>query len=727
MRGLVRFLLKTITILFLLTLTIAVFSLIAGWVIIARLDIDWPTVWQPLRFQPALATEIYDRNGQLLAQLYKDELRYYVPFQLLPNNLISAVIATEDKNFWTHYGVDLEGIGRAFWANFRSGEILEGASTIPQQLARALYLSTETSLKRKATEALLAMRLDATYSKERLLEMYLNQVFLGEGAYGMEAAARTYFGKHVNELTLPECALLAGLIVAPSALSPYQDPQAAKSRQEEVLQRMQRLGFIDQSTLEEALQTPLEYRDSSLIAWKAPYFVDWIRAQLETELDPTLVTQGGLRVYTSLDFNLQTQAEAAVQEGMLYWQDEEVWPKELVDERGIPQPQVALVSLDPKTGEVLAMVGGSDYQKTQFNRALALRQPGSSFKIFDYCAALETGSLKPSDILVSEPIEIEGWSPSEYRDYPGAEKRYYGPLTVRQALVQSSNIAAVKVAMKTGLERVIEIAAAMGIRSSLSPVPSLAIGSNEVQPLEMAQAYAVLAAGGIRREICPILRIETWDGRVIKEWPVESLRVLSENTAFQITDYFTSVIRQTKAYREGLIAAGKTGTTDLFKDAWFCGYTPALATIVWTGCDSASVDFSTRYNIGMYLPASFWGFFMDRAQNMVSNESFPAPSEEMVEVKICSSSGSLASPNCPQDKILWEHYLSGMQPLIICTLHPEKPTVTVTSWPQATITVTSWPQTTIVVPVVESMLPPTNSPPPDIQLLLEQPLNIPTP
>ena len=727
MRGLVRFLLKTITILFLLTLTIAVFSLIAGWVIIARLDIDWPTVWQPLRFQPALATEIYDRNGQLLAQLYKDELRYYVPFQLLPNNLISAVIATEDKNFWTHYGVDLEGIGRAFWANFRSGEILEGASTIPQQLARALYLSTETSLKRKATEALLAMRLDATYSKERLLEMYLNQVFLGEGAYGMEAAARTYFGNHVKELTLPECALLAGLIVAPSALSPYQDPQAAKSRQEEVLQRMQRLGFIDQSTLEEALQTPLEYRDSSLIAWKAPYFVDWIRAQLETELDPTLVTQGGLRVYTSLDFNLQTQAEAAVQEGMLYWQDEEVWPKELVDERGIPQPQVALVSLDPKTGEVLAMVGGSDYQKTQFNRALALRQPGSSFKIFDYCAALETGSLKPSDILVSEPIEIEGWSPSEYRDYPGAEKRYYGPLTVRQALVQSSNIAAVKVAMKTGLERVIEIAAAMGIRSSLSPVPSLAIGSNEVQPLEMAQAYAVLAAGGIRREICPILRIETWDGRVIKEWPVESLRVLSENTAFQITDYFTSVIRQTKAYREGLIAAGKTGTTDLFKDAWFCGYTPALATIVWTGCDSASVDFSTRYNIGMYLPASFWGFFMDRAQNMVSNESFPAPSEEMVEVKICSSSGSLASPNCPQDKILWEHYLSGMQPLIICTLHPEKPTVTVTSWPQATITVTSWPETTIVVPVVESMLPPTNSPPPDIQLLLEQPLNIPTP
>ncbi len=621
----------------------------------------------------ALTSEIYDRNGNLLAQAWGDEFRYPVSLSQVPQALIDAIVATEDKNFWRHNGIDLPSILRAISANIQIGMLVEGASTITQQLVRQFFLSYESTLKRKITEALLALRMETQYSKEEILQIYLNSIYFGEGAYGAEAAARTYFGKHVQDLNLPESAFLAGLITAPSVLSPYTNFQVSKNRQLEVLKRMQKNGMISEAEAAQAAAYSLTFRDTSVTSWQAPYFVDWIKQLLIDKYGEEELFQGGLRVYTSLDLRLQKMAEEGVREAIGYWQGEKVWPVELVDGRGVPQPQLALVAIDPQNGDVLAMIGGTSYKDSEFNRALALRQPGSAFKIFVYAAALEEGTLHPTDILVSEPIQIEGWSPSEYRENPFAGKRYYGPLSVREALVHSSNIAALKVAMKVGLDKVIQYAQKMGITTPLLPYPSLAIGSNEVKPIEMAQAYAILATNGIRYNIRPLLRVEKWDGTLLDEFSPEAKQIISAKTACQMTDYFTSVIKATSAYIPELPSAGKTGTTDLFKDAWFCGYTPHISCVVFTGNDSASVPFSTRYNIGMYLPASIWRSFISRAKELIRIDEFEIPpGEEKVTVYICEDSGLLATDFCPEDRIKREVFLEGTSPTRWCPLHREQ-------------------------------------------------------
>lgn len=677
---------------------------------------------------PALTTEIYDRNGVLLAQLWQDEFRYYISLDRIPAVLLEAVTATEDKNFWVHRGVDLEGTMRAVLANLRSGQIEEGGSTITQQLARALYhLDPRQTLQRKISEAILSLRLEASFSKEKILEMYLNQIYFGEGAYGVEAAARTYFGIGVEQLDLAQAALLAGLIVAPSKISPYRDPEGAKTRQEEVLLRMQRQGTIDQQQLEEAIAEPLHFRDLSVQPWKAPYFVDYVKSLLLEEYGPTVLYQGGLRVYTSLDLRLQAFAEQAAVEGVRYWQEQKEWPTDLVDALGVPQPQLALAAIDPTNGDLLAMVGGTDYASSNYNRASqAQRQPGSSFKIFDYAAALESGTLKPYETLVSEAIKIQAgseiWEPSEYRDNPNSsEKRYYGPLTVRQALVQSSNIAAIKVALRTGLDNVITMAHAMGITTDLQAVPSLAIGSCEVIPLEMAQAYGVLANGGVKAQLRPILRILNWDGSLLKSIEPAQQRVLSFQTAYQLTDYFQSVIRPTQAFIDGLPSAGKTGTTDMLRDAWFCGYTPVLSCAVWTGADDASVPFLSHKNIGMYMPASIWRLFVEKAITILPKPDFPGYEEgDLVTCHICKTSGLLANRWCPADQLVWETFVAGSEPDRYCNVHREAsptPSLSVEVIPSPTPTPSPTPPlpptpSPSATPAPPSLAPPVLSPTP---------------
>ncbi|MCX5970257.1 MAG: PBP1A family penicillin-binding protein [Coprothermobacterota bacterium] len=673
---------------------------------------------------PALTTEIYDRNGVLLAQLWQDEFRYYIPLNRIPAVLLQAVTATEDKNFWVHRGVDLEGTMRAVLANLRSGQIEEGGSTITQQLARALYhLDPRQTLQRKISEAILSLRLEASFSKEKILEMYLNQIFFGEGAYGVEAAARTYFGVGVEQLDLAQAALLAGLIVAPSKISPYRDPEGAKARQGEVLARMQRQGTIDQQLMEEAMAEPLRFHDLSVQAWKAPYFVDYVKGLLLDEYGPTILYQGGMRVTSSLDLRLQAFAEKAATEGVRYWQEQKEWPTDLVDALGVPQPQLALAAIDPTNGDLLAMVGGTDYASSNYNRASqAQRQPGSSFKIFDYATALESGVLKPYETLVSEPIKVqtgsESWEPSEYRDNPNSsEKRYYGPLTVRQALVQSSNIAAVKVALRAGLDNVIAMAHAMGITTDLQAVPSLAIGSCEVIPLEMAQAYGVLAKGGVKAQLRPILRVLNWDGSLRKSYQPSEQRVLSFQTAYQLTDYFQSVIRPTQAFIEGLPSAGKTGTTDMLRDAWFCGYTPALSCAVWTGADDASVPFFSSKNIGMYMPASIWRLFVEKAITILPKPDFLGYEEsDLVTRHICKASGRLANPWCPEDQLVWETFVTGSEPDRTCNVHKEasptpSPSVEVIPSPSSTPIPLPTPSSS-ATPSPPSLAPPVLSPTP---------------
>jgi penicillin-binding protein 1A len=631
---------------------------------------------QPLDFAPKLTTEIYARDGELLAQFYS-EFRYYAKFEEIPTTLINAVIATEDKNFFSHRGVDLSGSLRALWHNVWFGGIKEGGSTITQQLVCSLYLSSEPTLKRKIAEIILALRMELKYTKREILEMYLNQVYFGSGAYGVKAASLTYFTKDLEEINLAESALFAGLITAPSRLSPYVDEKAAKERQLWVLDRMKKSGLITEKEAEEAAGHPLQFEDKSIKAWKAPYFVDFIRDILIEEFGETAVREGGLRVYTSLDPTLQRFAEEAVQEGIEYWKAQEVWPDDLTNQSGIPQPQVALVTLNPKNGDVLAIVGGTDYSQTQYNRTLSLRQPGSAFKIFVYSTAFESGALKPSDILISEPININGWSPSEYRENPFSGARYYGKLTVREALVRSSNIAAVKVAMATGLDKIVETARSLGITTELQPYPSMAIGSEEVIPLEMAQAYGVLANGGIKAELRPILRVENWKGELIKEYSVFQERALSEQTCVQLTDYFQSVIATTMAFIPSLPSAGKTGTTDFFMDAWFCGYTPNISCAVWTGNDDSTVNFTTRYNIGMYLPASFWGKFMEKALTILPKEEFYPGKMEKIAVYVCKDSSARATMNCPKEVVVKEYFLRGTEPQGLCPMHTSTTVATV--------------------------------------------------
>jgi penicillin-binding protein 1A len=725
--------------LFTALLVVLVGCTIVGLVYLNRIGVNPVSVLaQPLDYAPALTSEIYDRNGVLLAQLWKDEFRYYVPYERIPAILVKAVIATEDKSYWVHRGVDMEGAFRAVLANLRSGTIQEGGSTITQQLATALFLTPDQTMERKVKEAILAMRLEATYPKQKIMEMYLNQVFFGKGAYGVEAASLSYFGIHVQQLSLAQAALLAGLIAAPNGLSPYRNPEGAKARQAEVLSRMERLGMITEDQMEQALQSPLEYHDTSVSPWKAPYFVDYVIDLLLQEYGPTMVYQGGLRVTTSLDIRLQEAAEQAAAEGVQKWQEQGAWPADLVNASGVPQPQLALVAIDPRNGELLAMVGGTSYEKSKFNRVVqAQRQPGSSFKIFDYSTALESGTLRPSDILVSEPIDINGWQPSEYREsIDSTEKRYYGALTVRQALVQSSNIAAIKVTIKAGLENVIAMAHAMGITADLQPYPALAIGAQEVKPIEMAQAYGVLADGGLRAQPRPILRITRWDDSLVKEYKPAEERVLSFRTAYQMTDYFQSVIRPTEAYIEGLPSAGKTGTTDRLRDAWFCGYTPVISCVVWTGADSDDVPFYTRYNIGMHIPASIWRLFMQKATAILPTPDFPPYEEEnSVERLICMASGRLAGPYCPEDQLVWETFMAGTEPTRLCNIHREPvetPTVTIlpvsprAPWSSPTPTPSPSPTPTLAPPVLSPSAP--SLPPDDIQSLLSpSPLPSPTP
>ena len=636
--GFVRFLRGVAIALALLVLFAA--GTVAG--IIAAYSQKLPDISRMADYQPAAATRIFARDGSLLGSVYKEN-RVYMPLSKIPKLVQNAVIANEDHNFYTHHGVDFGGIARAAFADMTHQQI-QGASTITQQLARKLFLNDQVSMSRKIQEALLAMEIERYYTKDEILERYLNMVYLGSGAYGVDAAAHTYFGRGVDKLTLGQAAMLAGVIAAPSDYSPYVNLDLAKQRQAHVLDRMVESGYITQGQAEEAKNAPLELvheRPQGLQSYRYPYYTTYVIHELERLFGNQAVEEGGLQVYTALDPKMQEVAQEAVDWGV---------------EQGISEVnahEAALVAIKPSTGEIMAMVGGAHFSlQNQFNRAWqARRQPGSSFKVYVYTAAIDSG-MAASSLIEDTPVKYP-MGDGTYWEPQNDDFRYMGAITLRTALAQSRNVAAVKLADRIGLDRVIEYAHRMGVTAPLEANLSLALGSSVLSPLDQANGYQTLANQGVHIDASPFRVVKDSLGNIVldNQYP-QATEVVSAGTAFIMTSMMQDVILRGTGTNAniGRPAAGKTGTTSNFRDAWFVGFTPDLVTAVWVGND----DYSRMYeSFGGNIPARVWARFMKAALANTPAHQFAFPQDEVAKVPACGGGG-------------YEYYLVGTQPLSPC-------------------------------------------------------------
>ncbi len=590
---------------------------------------EMPQIGELDKYRPRLNTRVYASGGQLIGE-FTEENRVLASLSEMPDALRMAVISIEDQHFYDHHGLDLAAIVRASIANIRAGTIRQGASTITQQLARNLPigLSRARTFKRKAIEAVLALQIERKFTKDEILEMYLNQVYLGHRAYGVEAGARTYFGKHVRDLTLAECALLAGMPKAPSRYDPFKNPDLARRRRNTVLAKMRRDGLISDDEYDQAVSEPVLTGEFHKPDPVGPYFVEYVRQQLLNEFDRELVYTGGLTVKTTLDVEMQKAAEQAVQVGL------ERYMKLRQPRPDAPEepPQVALVAIDPRNGYIRAMVGGRDYHESVFNRAVQGpgRQPGSAFKPIIWATAFEQG-YTPADIVTDAPIRFgrrpvnefdqvsphyKLWEPKNF------ENRYFGDVTLRHALEESMNVCAIKLLEEIGISRVRANARRLGIDSHVDYNLSIALGTSVVRPIEMAAAYGTFANQGVYHKPAAILEVTDLDGNILKSHRPVSRVAISKETAFIITHVLEGVIdrgtgseaRVLKAVRPA--AAGKTGTTDHHRDAWFVGYTPQLVCAVWVGYDDNSELGKTtdgRAMTGGRVACPIWADFMLRA------------------------------------------------------------------------------------------------------------------
>jgi penicillin-binding protein 1A len=572
--------------------------------LVIGLSRELPQIVNLENFKPMLSSVVRDIEGKPVAE-FGIEKRQRSSLARMPLHLQQAIVAVEDQMFYRHFGVNPAGILRAAYENTLAGHVVQGGSTITQQLARNLFLTRKRDFSRKLRETILALQIERKYTKEQILELYLNQIYLGHGAYGVQEASQMYFGKSVEDLSLAQCALLAALPKAPNSYSPKNNPSESLQRRNLVLDLMYGEKTI---TREECISAKLEpiilnnpaiKRDSF-----AQYFAEHVRQQVIDRYGYDMLYKGGLQIYTTLDTDMQAAAEKAIEEGLRQFDQQQKDFLENGDEEGIPDDlgapldgkvpqematdvvQAALVALDPHTGEIRALVGGRDFNMSEFNRAVqALRQPGSGFKPFIWAAALENGKT-PSDRINDSPITFhyneKVWEPKNY------EERFYGLTTLREALEHSRNIVSIKLLNEIGVAPAIRLAHKTGIKSYLRPNLTLSLGSSGVSPLEITAAYATFASGGVYREPVSILKIVGPDGEIIEEKQVVERIALSEQTAYIMTTMMEGVIlRGTGAgARElGRPAAGKTGTTNNCTDAWFIGYTPQLVAGVWVGYD----------------------------------------------------------------------------------------------------------------------------------------------
>jgi len=575
-----------------------------------------PSIDQIEEYEPTLTSQIVSSDGRIIktfgAYKYKK-----VSIHKIPDYMKKAIISIEDKNFYTHKGFDIQALIRSTIKNLKAGRIVQGASTITQQITRIMFLSQEKTFTRKFKEIILAYRLEKTVSKDKILEMYLNNIYLGEGAYGLAAAADIYFDKTVSQLTLADCALLAGLPQAPSAYNPYRNMELAKKRRAMVIKRMFEDGHITKKQAEEAKESEIVLnlnREVNALK-KAPYFVDFAMKELQEKagLDEQEVIQGGYKIYTTLNYEYQKAAENSLVNNMKGW--------------GLTESdeQAALLSYDVVSGQILAYIGGRDYSETQFDRVtLAVRQPGSSFKVFIYTTAMEQG-LTPFTVYPDVPIKIGDWSPQNYG------KKYRIELPLYKALALSSNVVAAKLIMDVGVEEVRKTAKKMGITTPIEKDPTIALGSSGVKMIEMATAYGVLANGGIKVEPYGVEKVETANGRVIYLAKNDYKRILDVKTVAYMVEMLKQVVKfgTGAASNIGRPSAGKTGTTDSYRDAWFVGFTPDIVTAVWVGNDNNT---PTNRLTGGSLPAVIWRDYMKVITNSNPVMDFMYP-EIIVDTK----------------------------------------------------------------------------------------------
>ena len=636
----------------------------------------------------AQATTILDAADKPVFTIFKEQ-RLEISIEKMSPNLIKAVVSVEDQRFYEHSGVDAVRVAAAVVRNFEEGRRAEGGSTITQQLARQSFLSRDKTYRRKLKEVILAAYIEKMYDKNEILELYLNKVYFGGGLYGVEAAARGYFGKPASDLAVDEAALLAGLIQSPSSYAPSVNLDRAVARRNVVLQAMVSARAIDQATADRAKASPvrlvngLESHESSGL-----YFKEQVRRELVDRFGWQRVYQGGLRVYTTLDAPLQQAAEAVVEKGLV---DIERRPgfkhprrgkQTLLKETDLPQYlQGALITLDPATGYVRAMVGGRNFEESRFNRAVqAKRQSGSAFKPFVYATALEAGYSPATEITgLNDPIATPqgGWVPED-------EHSSASSMTLRTALRTSSNRAAVQLLNAVGIEKAVGYAERLNVGTPPS-VPSLALGASDVTLMSLTAAYGAFANGGVVRQPVLIRRVEDSDGSVLFQQQGVSHRAISEATAFLMSSMLADVINSGTAYRARqagfvLPAAGKTGTTNDYVDAWFVGFTPHLVTGVWIGFDQPATIIANGYAGELAVP--IWASFMKTATKGDKPDWFQRP-PGVVTANVCRVSGKLPNGGCDhvevvnrdglletRSMIYTEYFVKGTQPTTLCPLHP---------------------------------------------------------
>ncbi len=714
-----------------------------------------PSIDELKKYRANEGTKVFADDNSLIAE-FKVEKGIFVPLQKIPAHLTKAVVAVEDSRFWSHKGLDYIGIGRALLTDLIHGSIKEGGSTITQQLAKVLFLTPERTIQRKLREARLAMKLEEELSKNEILELYLNRIYFGHGAYGIEMAAKTYFGKSVSHITLPEAALLAGLIKAPNVYSPYNNLVKAKERQEIVLERMEKEGYLTAAERERAKKQSLSLSSMRASTEANSYFTEYVRQLVEQRFGEEMVYKGNLRVYTTLDQTMQFQAQRALQEGLRDvdkrrgWRgpishrdvvkgenddprvafsasvgdiatgvviavnqkeakvkargitgtlsvSDALWASRVVDQNsgkityvknfgltGIlqkgdviwvrfksisgkdvtlsleqePEIEGSVVVIEPETGFIRALVGGYSFTKSEFNRALyAKRQPGSAFKPIVYAAALEQG-YTPASIVNDEPVSYPGgpsgeWKPENY------DRQYYGPTRLREALAYSRNIVTIKLADAVGIDNVISFAKRAGIQTTLPRDLSIALGSVGVAPVELALAYATLANGGERMNPTALKYVTDSRGRVLEEYQPEGVEAVSPQTAFLVTSMMQDVIQYGTGMRAqiGRPAAGKTGTSNDYRDAWFVGYTPELLACVWVGFDDMKRTLGSG-EAGGRAAAPIWARFMRSVKAGEGDLAFQEPSG-IVRLPIDPATGLLAHE---WQSSTYEYFSDGTQP-----------------------------------------------------------------
>jgi penicillin-binding protein 1B len=637
-----------------------------------RVTFRRPVVQEIRDLQGDQPISVVDLEPQLVSEFFapEREKRQLVKIGEIPPHLIQAVIAIEDRRFYTHRGVDWLGILRAFYRNVRAGGVTEGGSTLTQQLVKNFFLTPKRSFWRKGAEMIMALMVEARYSKTAILELYLNEIYLGQrgsiSINGVGEAARLYFRKSVQELTLAEVALMAGLIRAPHLYSPYKHLERAQERRNRVLTAMLDAGYLSPEACQRAMRAPLHVETVSLEVNRAPYFVDLLREQLLQRYSIEDLTTNNLTIFTSLDLRLQEVAQRVLEAGLMRVDGHLGKAAEGREAQG------ALIALQPQTGYIRALVGGRDYVTSQFNRVTqARRQVGSVFKPIVYAAALEsafrrgepavTALTRVEDVPTTFIHNGQRWSPQNYSG------RYLGWVGPRSALEQSLNVATVKFAERIGYETVARYARRMGLQGKLEPLPSLALGAFEASPWDVAQVYAVLANHGLRASPFSIREVMTADGRVLEKHHIGVETALQPATAFLVTDFLAGVFERgtaRSARRSGFhwTAAGKTGTTDEGRDAWFAGYTPDLLVVVWVGYDDNRPLGLTAAQAALPI----WVDFMKEVLGGRPSQPFHPPPGVM-QVTVDPASGEVAHAGCPTR--VTEVFIAGTEPKTFCALH----------------------------------------------------------